>query len=355
MSLLDRYIVRAILGAVALVAVVLLTLGALFVFLGQQDDIGVGTYTTADAFRFALLSLPQQAYELLPVASLVGALIGLGSLARGSELTVMRAAGVSTQRIAGSALLAALVLIVAAAVVGELLAPPLQQAARQQKAFAKYANVSFAGPGGAWVRDGDLIVNVGSQSSQRVFGGMFVFEISPEHELRAIGYAQTAKASAPQEWRLSDYAESRFTHERVVAKRLREKRLESNVSAGFLGLTMADPRYLESFTLWRLIGHLSANELDARAYVFAFWSRIARTVAIGFAVLLAIPFVFGSLRSAGAGARTMVGLLIGIAFFLVQRMLESGTLVFELDPVLLAWLPTAALAVIVTVLVLRTR
>ena len=66
--------------------------------------------------------------------------------------------------------------------------------------------------------------------------------------------------------------------------------------------------------------------------MFAFWSRIARTVAIVFAVLLAIPFVLGSLRSSGAGTRTLMGLLLGICFFLLQRLIESGTVVFDLNP-----------------------
>src|SRR5207237_3030069 len=92
-----------------------------------------------------------------------------------------------------------------------------------------------------------------------------------------------------------------------------------------------------------------------REYLFAFWSRIARTLAIAFAVLLAIPFVLGSLRSAGAGTRMMLGLILGIGFFLLQRLIESGTIVFDLNPVVLAWLPTALLATVTVGLLARAR
>ncbi|MGH8277069.1 MAG: LptF/LptG family permease, partial [Steroidobacteraceae bacterium] len=102
MSVLDRYMVRAILGAVLLVMGVLLVLGGLFVFIDQQDDIGIGHYTAVSALWYTLLNLPQQAYELLPITVLIGSLLGLGSLARGSELTVVRATGVSIARIAGT-------------------------------------------------------------------------------------------------------------------------------------------------------------------------------------------------------------------------------------------------------------
>ena len=131
--------------------------------------------------------------------------------------------------------------------------------------------------------------------------------------------------------------------------------LESNVSAGFLGLAVEDPKQLTGRSLWRLIEYFRSNSLDAREYVFAFWSRISRTVGVMFAVLLAIPFVLGSMRSAGAGTRMMFGLLIGIGFFLMQRLIESGTVVFQLNPVVLAWIPTALLALVTFVLLARTR
>ncbi|HEY0767435.1 MAG TPA: LPS export ABC transporter permease LptG [Steroidobacteraceae bacterium] len=353
MSVLSRYIVRAILGSVLLVMLVLLVLGALFVFIDQQDDIGTGHYTALGAFWYTLLNLPQQAYELLPITALIGSLLGLGSLARGSELTVVRATGMSIARLAGIALLAGLLLICVELLLGELLAPPLQQAAREQKAFSKLSNVSFGGGSGAWVRDGDLILNVAGQYSQRQFGSMQIFELSPQHHLIALGHAKGATAGARGKWLLSDYTESRFADDTVTTRPPGQRLLASNVTAGFLGLAIEDPKQLTSRALWRLINYYRTNALDTREYLFAFWSRIARTVAIAFSVLLAIPFVLGSLRASGAGTRMMLGLVIGFGFFLLQRLIESGTIVFDLNPVVLAWLPTALLAIVTLALLER--
>ncbi len=355
MSVLDRYVVRAILGAVLLVVAVVLVLGALFVFIDQQSDIGTGHYTALAAFWYTLLNLPQLAYELLPIMALIGSLLGLGSLARGSELTVIRATGVSVGRLAGIALSAGLILVIIEVLLGEFLAPPLQQAAREHKAFSKLSNVSFGGGSGAWVRDGDLILNVAGQSGQRQFGSMQIFELSPQHRLLALGHAAHATAGAKGKWLLADYTESRFVDDTVTATPSGQRLLESNVSAGFLGLAIEDPKQLTSRALWRLIRYFQSNALDTREYLFAFWSRIARTVAIAFTVLLAIPFVLGSLRAAGAGTRMMMGLILGIGFFLLQRLIESGTVVFNLNPVVLAWLPTALLAVVTVGLLARAR
>jgi len=355
MRLLDGYIIRAILGPVAFWMSVFLVLGGLFIFIGQQDDIGVGNYSALDAIVFVLLNLPEQAWALLPVSALIGSLMGLGSLARGSEITVIRATGVSTWRIAVSALMAAALLIVLEIALGEFIAPHLQLAAKQKKAFSKFSDVTFGSGSGAWVKDGNLIISTAKQSGERQFGGMMVFELSPDHRLQAIGHADRATSGTESGWMLRGYAESRFTKDRVVTQPVGQRMLQSRVSAEFLGLAVSNPNDLETMSLYRLIRYYQQNSLDARPYVFAFWSRIARTVGIAFAVLLAVPFVLGSLRSAGAGARTMVGMIVGAVLFLLQRLIESGTLVFDLNPVVLAWLPTTLLAIFSITMLARAK
>jgi len=93
MNILDRYLYRTVLNYTAMAMCVLLTLSGLFLFITQQGDIGVGSYSAGDAFLFTMLNLPQQAFELLPIGALIGALMGLGYLASGSELVVTRASG----------------------------------------------------------------------------------------------------------------------------------------------------------------------------------------------------------------------------------------------------------------------
>ncbi|HTB66434.1 MAG TPA: LPS export ABC transporter permease LptG [Steroidobacteraceae bacterium] len=354
MNILDRYIVRRILAMTALVMAVIIALAVLITFINEQGDTGTGHYGSLDAFWFALMSVPQEAWELLPIGALIGSLLGLGTLASGSELTVARAAGVSVRRLAVSVFIAGMALVAAEVVLGELLAPPLQHIARQQKAFARFSDASFSG-GSAWVRDGNQILGVEQSQDGEVHGGMLIFEVSSDHHLLAMGRAERALPGTDHHWVLRGYAESRFAGDQVKATTQGIRTLESNVSGEFLGLANSDPGELASSALWSLIGYYRANSLDPKLYVFAFWSRIARTGAIAFAVLLAIPFVLGPMRSSGTGARLLIGLLLGLGFFFLQRFIESGTIVFDLDPVLLAWLPTALLVAVSLGLLTRVR
>jgi len=354
MNILDRYIVARILAMTALVMAVVIALAVLFTFIAEQADTGTGHYGTLDAFWFSLMSVPQQAWEMLPIGALIGSLLGLGTLASGSELTVARAAGMSVARLGLSVFIAGLLLVGVEVVLGELLAPPLQQVARQQKAFERFSDASFGG-GAAWVRDGNQILDVQQSQDGEAHGGMLIFELSNDHHLLAIGRAARAVAGKDRRWVLHDYAESRFSGGQVTASSQGVRTLDSNVSGQFLHLAMSEPGELASGALWSLIAYYRANSLDPKPYLFAFWSRIARTGGIAFAVLLAIPFVLGPLRSSGTGARLLLGLLLGLGFFFLQRFIESGTIVFDLNPVLLAWLPTAVLMIVTFGLLARTR
>jgi len=354
-TLLDRYIAGTLLSAIALVMAVLLVLGMLFVFIGEQSDVGVGHYGMLDALAYSAMSVPQFALESFPAGALMGALLGIGVLARSQEITVMRASGMSKLRLSAAALISAGLLIGVSLLIGEFLAQPLGQLADERKAFAKYSNISFAGAGGAWIRDGDTILNVQGRSSVAQFGGMLIFDLAGDNRVAAIGHAEHATAMGAQSWQLQDYAESRFTDHSVTSLQSSKRTLNTAAGADLLQLSISDPGELALHTLYTAIRYLRNNNLDSKQYVFAFWARLARTAGILAALLFALPFGFGALRSASLSARTTLGFALGIVYFFLQRLVESGTLVFNLNPLLLAWVPTGLLALAALLLIWRVR
>jgi lipopolysaccharide export system permease protein len=354
-SVLARYVVRAVLGHTVLVMLVLLALSGLYLFISEQNDIGVGTYTFQDALLFVALSLPQYAFDLLPIAALIGALLALGALARSMELIVVRAAGVSAVRIGLWTAGAGVILMLATAVLGELAAPAMERYARQMKTFEKFRDYSMAGNRSAWAKDGDAIITVRQQSANNRYGGVFVFEFDAQRRLRSVAGADSASIEPGNRWRLENYRETRIAEDHVVTRREAAVELQTGLSSEFLGLAALNPETLPGRDLWSYVAHLRANDLDSRQYETAFWARIARTVAVAIIVVLAVPFAFGPMRSTGTGARTVVGVMIGVVFFLLAKMLESGGEVFDLPPIIVAWAPTALLALITGVAVARVR
>lgn len=355
MRVLDRYIVRAICGSTVLVMAVLLTLLALFLFINEQGWVGAGRYGNLQALRYVLLNLPATLAQFLPVAALIGSLLAMGQLARGSELTVMRAAGISIWRIALSVLFAGLLLLPVAVAVGEFLAPPLTQMARVGKAVQRNGNLSVTSSSGAWIRQGNQILRTGHLAGNAGVGGITVFELGPAQDLLSVGQAQAASVQADGSWELRDFAASRFAPQQVAAATVRMHRLSVADSPASLGAIASDPAELSVRELDRVISNLYDNSQDARPYQFAYWSKLAGFAAIPLAVLLAVPLMFGSLRMAEGGARATLGLALGLGYFILQRMVASGTIAFDLDPLLLAWVPTLLLAAAVIVLMARAQ
>ena len=355
MSVLARYIMRSVLAYTGLVMLVLLVLSALYLFITQQDEIGVGSYGIADALLYVGLNLPQNAFDMLPIAALIGSLLALGNLARSMELIVVRAAGVSTARIAVWVASAGAILMVLTGILGEVVAPQMTQYGRRMKTFEKYHDYSLANNSSAWAKDGDKVVSVRQQSGDNRYGGVYVFSFDPQHRLRSMARANSASIDAQNRWRLEGYEESKLEGERVVPRRAAAAEMETNLSPEFLGLATLEPDSLTGLGLLSYVRHLRANNLDASTYETALWARLARTVAVAIIVVLAVPFAFGPMRSTGTGARTVVGIMIGVVFFLLAKMMESGGVVFGLPPPVIAWTPTVLLALITMIAVARVR
>jgi lipopolysaccharide export system permease protein len=354
-NILDRYLYRTVLVYTAMAMAVLLTLGGLFLFITQQGDVGVGTYSAGDAFLYTMLNLPQQAFELLPIGTMIGALMGLGNLASGSELVVTRASGVSVWRIAWPVGLAGLTLALIMYGIGEYVAPPLAQFAKREKTTNKMADVSFAGSSSAWVKDGNLILRVQTGEVDQAFGGVSLFRLDGPTKLQSIQRAERISVADPGRWNLHNVATSRFGDAHVSGELRGEESMRSAVNPEFLGLAATDPQLLTLKGLAAYIDHLRRNSLETAAYEIGYWSRIARLFAVIVVSILALPFVFGPLRTTGAGTRTVIGVMLGVVFFLITRTVENGGQLFGLNPALVGWLPTAVIGCCTLIAISRTR
>jgi lipopolysaccharide export LptBFGC system permease protein LptF len=51
----------------------------------------------------------------------------------------------------------------------------------------------------------------------------------------------------------------------------------------------------------------------------------------------------------------VIGIMLGVVFFLITRTIENGGQLFGLNPALVGWLPTAAIGLCTLVAISRTR
>jgi lipopolysaccharide export system permease protein len=355
MSIVRGYMARAIIATTVIVLGVLLALGGFIEFVGQLDDIGTGRYGILQGLAYALMKLPEMTFMMLPMATLLGGMLGLGALASGSEMIALRAAGASPLALARSVLATGAALALFGVVLGLYLSPPLERYSRQYRTFAMHGPSGLASTESAWVRDGDVLMNMSRVGDPSRFGGVYLFRLQGGGRLASVARADSAGLGDGREWTLNNFEESQFADDGVHVRRERRFAELSGLSPQLLSLSVVRPEALDGIALWRYIRYLKDNELDSRRFEVAFWRRIASAVAIAPMCVLALTFTFGQMRRAGNGARMLIGVVIGLAYFLATRGLADGGEVYELDPLLIGWLPTILLGLATAIALAKAR
>jgi lipopolysaccharide export system permease protein len=349
MNILDRYLARAVVSGSLLVLGALLAVQAFIGVLRELDKLGTGNYGMMEALTYVIFSLPKHAHEFIPIAALLGALLGLGGLASSSELVAMRAAGVSVWRLGRGVLLSGLALALVMAVVGDVVAPASESYGQRLRTLSLNAGVSLADGESTWIKDGDRIIHLESQVAGEKFGGVYVFTLDPDHRLTSVARAVSADFTSDGELLLREFRESVIDDRGVSTRAYDGKSQATSLRPELIDLAVLDADKLPSLPLFGYIRYLKRNGLDTYAYEVAFWSRLAELVAAVLMALVALPFVFGPLRSSASGQRVMVGIVIGVVYFVGSKTVLSSGAVFALNPAAIAWLPTLLLAAVVAV------
>ena len=352
-SILSQYMMRTILAGTAMVLAVLLALAGLFEFIAELDDTQ-GNYQTSQAIIYTLLRLPNLAFEMLPVAALIGSLLGLGALAGGSEIIVMRSAGLSVRELAGMAAMSGAVMLVLTGLLGEFIGPPLDFYARNMRLEARYEQDDDRLGSETWVKDGNVYLHLERVNPDFEFGSLYMFKFDGDR-LGAIAMAENSGIDENDNWILENLRETRFEGGGVQVTTANRSIEAFEVNAELLGSALAKPLSLSGREMLSYIDYLHRNNLDATQYETELWYRVSRTFAVIIMPVLSLAFVFGSLRSGGAGGRLMIGVLVGLIYYLASETLANSGQVFDLNPILVTWLPSVLLMLITMFALSRIR
>lgn len=338
----------------ALVLAVLLALFTFFDFLEEVNSIGRGRYEFKDAVFYILLTIPGLVNQLLPIASLLGCVVGLGMLASNSELIAMRSAGVSLLRIVWSVMRVAIIIIGIGLMLGEWIAPMSDQLAVTMRSVAISNQISLEGKQGLWAKDGQEIVNVRDVLPGGRLGEILIYRIDANHKLSNVLHARSAY-HRDGNWFLEDVTSTLISDEGVASLHQREQAWPTNLSPDLLNVVTAEPRTLSFPGLLQYIHYLEANGLSAEVYKQTLWGKLMVPLITATMMLLGIPFVFGPLRNVGIGSRIFVGSLIGIGFHLLNQMVGNMGLVFHVNPMFSATVPVVAAFMVAIVLLRRVQ
>jgi lipopolysaccharide export system permease protein len=338
MKILDKYIGRHVVVGSLMALVILVSIDMVFAFGGEVADIGQGDYDFLKSLYYILLTAPRRAYDFIPMAAIVGSMVMLGGLASNSEFVAMRSAGVSITQIALSMVKGGLVLVLLALIVGETVAPFTEPYAQQMRTFARSQSTALKSENGIWARDGLSFVNILQLRPGGELRRLDIYEFDEDFQLRIKTHADRA-VFEDNAWVLFNIEQVEVLPDKVEITNYKKAKWGALLNPDLLSVLAVKPEHLPIWRLTTYIDYLASNGLDTEPYKFAYWQKITAPFAIIVMLLLSVPFIFSSLRTTGAGQMTLIGIVLGIGYYLLVHVTGRMGEVYNFNPILTSITP----------------
>lgn len=356
LGIVRRYLMREILLAVLLVLAALLVLYTSFDFINEINDVGKNGYRIEQAALFVLLQVPARAYELLPIAALIGTIYALSQLAQHSEFVILRVAGLSTGGAIRMVLLPGVILVVLTFLLGEVVTPRIETLTQQLALKSGSGPVSRGLRSGLWVKDttrdanGKVLVrfvNVASVTGTNTLHNLKIYEFDTALRLQDIVLAEKGTFVPPNTWKLTSVTDSRFIDlggsaaaDQVKVTREPERLWHSEINPQLLAVITVSPERMAARNLYTYVEHLEENKQTSERYRIAFWKKIIYPFAVLVMMALALPFAYLHFRSGGISFKIFTGIMIGIGFYLLNNLFSHLGLLNTWPPFVSAVMPS---------------
>jgi lipopolysaccharide export system permease protein len=352
LSLFFRYLAKEILWATLLLLAALLALFALFDFIREMGDLGKGSYRLRAIVQYVALAQPNHVVVVFPMAALMGTLFAIARLSSQSELTVMRASGLSLARLGGYVAVIGLGLAAAVFAFAETVAPATEEWAKRIKLNATTNIVARQFRSGFWMKDDLSFVNIGGVTPDKTLQDIRIYEFDRAYRLTALSIAKTGiYDGAAGRWVLGETEKTSFEGSRARFERLPVAHWNSAITPDLISVLLIRPDAMPVTSLASYIEHLRDNKSNSTLYELAFWTKVFQPIATVVMMLLAIPFAVQSQRARGGGARMLIGILAGLGFYFLNQLAGNLTVINDWPPLASVSLPLGFFVVVATTLI----
>jgi lipopolysaccharide export system permease protein len=345
MPIFKRYFWQETSISISLMMLGLLAMFSFFDLIQELDSLGQGNYGITQMLVFVLLSVPGHIYDVVPVAVLVGMMYSLGTLARNSELVVMRVSGLSLMSIGWILVKVGMLFTVLTFFVGELITPISEKMAQRMRVQATDSVIAQDFKSGLWVKDGKSFVNVETVLPDASLLNVHIYEFDENFKLRSINVAKKG-VFEDEQWDLSEVTQTKFN----TFKKIEQNNIQTQVFNKALWKSLIRPELLnvllvapEKMSVWNLyafVQHLQANKQRTTRYDVALWSKMIYPLACMVMVVLALPFGFIQQRSGGTSAKLFIGVMLGVAYQIMNRVFIHLGVLNDWPPLMSAITPT---------------
>ena len=369
-----RYLALEIYRSGAVVLLALLGLFSLFGLIEELDNLG-SRLSLINLFTLELLAVPTRLYDLLPIGLLIGAILALAGLAQRNELVILRVSGVSGLRLLATLWIITLPLVGGAFALSEVLAPAAELKGSEASMILLGRTGGARMNSGYWFRetapDGGLrIINISHLLTGGNASDITLYEFDADNTLLALSHAAGGRFHAGEltlrevtRTEIDDQAlealadatppEAPLTRQSTQATR----HLETSLTPERLIARVLTPERMSIATLLDYIHYLDNNHLQTDRQRVALWRKFAYPFTLLVMITIAAPISFMQTRRGGVGGKVFIGILLGVAFFMVNQLALNVGMLGKWAPWVTALVPniTAVLIAFATLLLMENR
>ncbi len=341
MKLIPRYINRQLFKTTLFTLMALIGVYSLFEIINEVSRVGQGSYTIGVMLSYIGLLMPTRAYEIMPLAVLIGGMITMSQLASHSEYTVIRTSGVSIYQTGFILLKFGLVFALLAITLGEFIAPTTQEMGQRLRLDAINTSVSIKHKSSIWVKDNSHFINIGTLEPGGDIRSLKVYKYNEKNELQESMFAEHGHFLEKEGlWQLNNVAISQLTPDKITVQNYKTYRWRSIVEPNILNVLLVVPEQMSALNLTYYINHLHKNRQQTRRYEIALWGKLFYPLACISMALIALAFTPQQRRQGALGVRLFFGICLGVGFHFFNRFCGYLGLLYAWNPVLVSTIPT---------------
>jgi lipopolysaccharide export system permease protein len=328
-------------------------LSAFMLIFAATEILNIGKLVSSEhaplwaALLVFLWSLPSDVVLVIPMALLLGTLLAVQRLSGESELTAMKASGITFGRIVAPLLAVGIVMSFVTLYLQESVVPYANDQLTEIEngvinhvsAFNRDLTVSAPLPGGGR----QVTIATAYEPHSRALLHVTLIQYDNHNDPRQVVFADRAEFTADK-WTLQNSSVYRFNPDgtTLAEPRIAQQEVEIGEKPTDLMKRMSndDPENMSRTQIADVVRSGQLTETELRKYVSTYQEKLARPFACFVFILIAIPFGLRSIRSSGSTSLGF-GLSLGIVFvyYVVMTICSFAGQAFLSFAWLWAWIP----------------
>lgn len=249
---------------------------------------------------------------------------------------------------------AALMLALVNFLLTDWVVPDSETGAGKLKNLARESSTALQSSEGLWIKDGSRVVHVQALLPNGFARDIEIYQMDQQGKL--ISTLRAAHAlPVDGGWELQQVSQTVISPQKTVTRNFETLVYEGSLSQELLQVLMIEPRKMSSMSLFAYLKFLEQNRLDSQLEKLIFWKKLFAPVTIVIMCLLAFPFVLGSQRQSSGGQRLLTGILLGLAFVVVERLLTQLGIQLDANPLLVAVSPNLLFFLVAIFLLIKKQ